>query len=101
MLPGIFIALMLRFDRYRKTEMTKGTGRGASSEKKEVKKASGFYAKYPYFSSTMFGYLLGLSMTIAVMNIFNAAQPALLYLVPTCVGATIFQGVVLGELSEL
>ena len=32
----------------------------------------------------MVGYALGLALTIFVMNYFNAAQPALLYLVPAC-----------------
>jgi minor histocompatibility antigen H13 len=37
-----------------------------------------------YFHMCMLGYLLGLVTTIVVMNKFNAAQPALLYLVPAC-----------------
>lgn len=32
----------------------------------------------------MVGYALGLITTIVIMNKFNAAQPALLYLVPAC-----------------
>ena len=33
------------------------------------------------------GYIAGLGTTIAVMNIFEAAQPALLYIVPAVLGA--------------
>ena len=33
-------------------------------------------------------YVLGLGATVAVMFYFEAAQPALFYLVPACLGAT-------------
>lgn len=38
----------------------------------------------PYFYGVMLGYAVGLFITVAVMMFFNAAQPALLYLVPCC-----------------
>ena len=41
-----------------------------------------------YFPSVMFGYFAGLATTIIVMNVFPAAQPALLYIVPELLGAT-------------
>jgi minor histocompatibility antigen H13 len=37
--------------------------------------------------STFGGYVAGLVSTILVMNVFKAAQPALLYLVPAIIGA--------------
>lgn len=37
--------------------------------------------------SAMGGYTLGLASTIVVMNVFQAAQPALLYIVPAVLGA--------------
>ncbi|KAK3277150.1 hypothetical protein CYMTET_14824 [Cymbomonas tetramitiformis] len=55
--PGIFVAIMLRYD------ATRDTGK-------------------PFFNITFFGYVLGLVTTVFVMNFFNAAQPALLYIVP-------------------
>lgn len=63
-IPGIFVALILRYD-----------------------VANSFRTKY--FQSAFGGYVLGLATTIVVMNVFNAAQPALLYIVPSvliCVG---------------
>lgn len=55
--PGIFVALMLRMDRSR-----------------------GFQTSY--FASAMAGYVGGLLATVLVMTQFDRAQPALLYLVP-------------------
>ncbi|URE02753.1 hypothetical protein MUK42_33815 [Musa troglodytarum] len=60
-IPGIFVALALRFD----------VSRG-----KQIR----------YFSSAFLGYTVGLVLTIVVMNWFQAAQPALLYIVPGVIG---------------
>ncbi|PKU59462.1 signal peptide peptidase 1 [Dendrobium catenatum] len=61
-IPGIFVALALRFD----------VSRGIQGR---------------YFNSAFFGYTVGLVLTIAVMNWFQAAQPALLYIVPAVIGS--------------
>ncbi|XP_010782065.1 minor histocompatibility antigen H13-like, partial [Notothenia coriiceps] len=61
-IPGIFIALLLRFD---------------VSLKKQSK---------TYFYSSFLAYIFGLGLTIFVMHTFKHAQPALLYLVPACIG---------------
>ncbi|KAK6164059.1 hypothetical protein DH2020_000923 [Rehmannia glutinosa] len=60
-IPGIFVALALRFD----------VSRGKESQ---------------YFKSAFIGYTVGLVLTIIVMNWFQAAQPALLYIVPAVTG---------------
>ncbi|CAI9296292.1 unnamed protein product [Lactuca saligna] len=60
-IPGIFVALALRFD----------VSRGRESH---------------YFKSAFLGYTVGLVLTIVVMNWFQAAQPALLYIVPGVIG---------------
>ncbi|KAL1315059.1 hypothetical protein HN51_041849 [Arachis hypogaea] len=61
-IPGIFIALALRFD----------VSRGKQPQ---------------YFKSSFLGYTIGLALTIFVMNWFQAAQPALLYIVPAVIGS--------------
>lgn len=61
--PGLFISLALRYDLSR-------------SSHKEPSQA---FAK-PYFVAALTGYIFGLATTMAVMHIFGAAQPALLYL---------------------
>ena len=50
-----------------------------------------------YFPAVMGGYVAGLGTTIIVMNVFQAAQPALLYIVPGVLGATFLQALALGE----
>jgi len=86
-IPGVFIALLLRYDAFRAT-------------KGKTKFPVGSWSK-PYFTATFIGYILGLVATIFVMHTFRAAQPALLYLVPGCVGFSFFTGVALGDLTGL
>mgnify|MGYP003687053219 CR=1 FL=1 len=76
-IPGIFVAMMLRFDARR-----------------------GLRA-LPYFKSGMVAYVLALLTTVGVMHFFEAAQPALLYLVPGCLGAAFATAAVRGELAPL
>lgn len=61
-IPGIFVALLLRFDK----SLNRGT--------------------HHYFYAGYFAYIFGLLATMLVLHVFKAAQPALLYLVPACVG---------------
>ncbi|XP_038978639.1 signal peptide peptidase 1-like [Phoenix dactylifera] len=75
-IPGIFVALALRFD----------VSRG-----KQIR----------YFNSAFFGYTLGLVLTIVVMNWFQAAQPALLYIVPSVVGSVAVHCLWNGEAKPL
>ncbi|KAM9944536.1 hypothetical protein ACTFIT_009244 [Dictyostelium discoideum] len=83
-LPGIFIALLLRFDRHIHQE---------SRSKGPMKKT--------YFNSTLIAYALGLFTTIFVMHTFKAAQPALLYLVPFCVGSSMIVSAIKGQFKKL
>lgn len=75
-IPGIFVALALRYDVSR--------GRGPR-----------------VFWSTFAGYVGGILVTIVVMNLFQAAQPALLYIVPGVIGATAAHVLLSGELQPL
>lgn len=59
--PGLFIALALRYDYHR-------SDKSVSS-----------YSK-PYFHAGIFAYVAGLATTMSVMHFFGHAQPALLYL---------------------
>ncbi|KAI8034920.1 minor histocompatibility antigen H13 [Drosophila gunungcola] len=76
-IPGIFIALLLRFD---------------DSKKRKTR---------IYFYSTLIAYFLGLLATIFVMHVFKHAQPALLYLVPACMGTPLLVALIRGELKVL
>jgi minor histocompatibility antigen H13 len=88
-IPGFFLALLLRFDAHN-AQVPKHTPTDYHAD----------FAK-PYFYSCLLAYVAGLGMTLFVMIRFNAAQPALLYLVPACLGSSWICAVVRGELKEL
>lgn len=76
-IPGIFIALLLRFD-------------FSLNRKRNL-----------YFLSSFVAYVAGLALTIFVMMYFNHAQPALLYLVPACVGVPLVVALVMGDITAM
>ncbi|XP_032074691.1 minor histocompatibility antigen H13 isoform X1 [Thamnophis elegans] len=76
-IPGIFIALLLRFD----ISLKKNT--------------------HTYFYTSFVAYIFGLSVTIFIMHVFKHAQPALLYLVPACIGFPLLVALVKGEVTDL
>uniref|UniRef100_A0A914UW50 Uncharacterized protein n=1 Tax=Plectus sambesii TaxID=2011161 RepID=A0A914UW50_9BILA len=88
-IPGIFVALLRRFD-------CRVLEQGAN-KKKQLEGKKGRW----YFQTTMVAYAAGLTLTIFIMHVFKAAQPALLYLVPACVGVPIALATIRGELSDL
>ncbi|KAM3726439.1 Intramembrane protease [Dirofilaria immitis] len=81
-IPGIFIALLRRFDHY--------IGSGGSYKKPRH-----------YFLITIVAYCFGLLVTMSVMHFFKAAQPALLYLVPACVLVPLSIAGIRGEAHEM
>lgn len=76
-IPGIFIALLLRYDH-------------------SLNRNSHFY-----FYATFLAYIGGLGTTIFVMHVYKHAQPALLYLVPACLGVPLFLGLVRGDIKTM
>merc|ERR1712088_336557 len=76
-IPGIFIALLLRYD-------------------VSLKRNSNFY-----FYATFIAYLAGLLLTIFIMHVYKHAQPALLYLVPACLGVPLFLALVRGDIQTM
>ena len=54
-----------------------------------------------YFFAGFAAYILGLGVTMGILTIFNAAQPALLYLVPSCVGIPLLLSLVKGKIRDL
>lgn len=81
--PGLFVALMLRFD-IRNVSLT-----------------SPFPTRLPYFSAAVLSYFAGLVATYVALTVFSAAQPALLYLVPSCLLTAVGMAAMKGELSDL
>ena len=87
-IPGFFLALLLRFDAHQAQQPVDKVDVHAS------------FAK-PYFHSCLVAYVLGLVTTLFVMIQFNAAQPALLYLVPACLGSSFGCALYRGEVKQL
>lgn len=90
-IPGFFLALLLRFDAHN----------AAIKAGKEM--ACHIHDSFPkpYFHSALVAYIAGLGTTLFVMMKFNAAQPALLYLVPACLGSSLLCAFARGEMKEL
>jgi minor histocompatibility antigen H13 len=82
-IPGIFIALMLRFDRYLARKKSK-------THKSDL-----------YFTVCFIGYVVGLLSTILVLHIFQAGQPALLYIVPCVILPVLLTAFIKGDVKEL
>ena len=105
-IPGIFIALMIRYDyaRYTAKSLTATvssaagavTGNKSAAATPAIPAVSGGSAHVhlrgheasstptfptPYFYTVLVSYFIGLTVTVGVMYWFKAAQPALLYLV--------------------
>jgi len=91
-IPGIFIALLLRFDLRSLNKSASGGGASATPAAEPAK---------IYFYTGFLAYISGLLLTIFVMHVYKHAQPALLYLVPACVGAPIVVATLRGELTTL
>ncbi|KAH8083767.1 signal peptide peptidase-domain-containing protein [Cristinia sonorae] len=82
-IPGMFVALALRYDYHRASQ-----GFPVSTFSK------------PYFTAALCAYLLGLGTTMSVMHFFRKAQPALLYLSPGCILSFLLTATVRGELKS-
>ncbi|KAF7915206.1 uncharacterized protein EAE98_011291 [Botrytis deweyae] len=145
-LPGILVALALRFDLYlhylylqkpasptvspsttSKTAITKSpTTTTPSSQKPAYRPATGLWGERfwtssfsplssssletgvegtrfpkPYFKAALAGYIIGMLVTLFVMNVWRHAQPALLYLVPGVVFSLWGTAAVRGELRVM
>ncbi|KAG0213945.1 hypothetical protein BGX28_003123 [Mortierella sp. GBA30] len=87
-IPGVFVALCLRFDQHLAGTKNPSLGRSTRFGK-------------PYFMACFIAYVLGLGTTMYVMHTFKAAQPALLYLSPACILSVLFTGLVRGEIKEV
>lgn len=121
-LPGIVIALALRFDLYLyylykqkksadSTSLTKmpyvdATGKwgerfwtNRAKTVEEETMADGSRFPKVYFTAAVVGYVVGLLATLTVLHIYNHGQPALLYLVPCVLTSLWGTALVRGEFT--
>merc|ERR1712151_453177 len=79
--PGIFIAFLAKWD--------------------AVKMGEDKSHSFVYLNTTMVAYVLSLITTVSIMLFFNAAQPALLYIVPYVLIASLAVAISRGEFKDL
>ena len=103
-LPGIFIAMCLRYDILRTIDTNKLTElvkNGQSEEVVKMLQKQASVAPRPYFIGAIIGYLIAIVTTVVVMFIFEHGQPALLYLVPGVLLSVLINAYRFGELSKI
>jgi minor histocompatibility antigen H13 len=89
--PGIHLALLLRFDGALRAE-----ARGAAAAAEEEADAP-----TPYFNAGLLAYALGIIATNVSMHTMNTAQPALLFLVPAVLALPAGLALARGQLLRL
>jgi hypothetical protein len=87
--PGIFLSLLAKFD----------VTQAAAQKKNESGGGGGTY--WNYFNVAMVAYVLSLVATLAAMIIWEAAQPALLYIVPFLIITSGIMAWLKGDLTQL
>jgi minor histocompatibility antigen H13 len=93
-IPGIFVALMLRYD----------AAISAENAGKKTDAATGVLpveVRPRVFLSVFTGYVAGLIATLVAMHWSGAAQPALLYIVPAVLATTAAHGAATGDMKRL
>lgn len=104
-IPGFFIALMLKLDIALNRPLAvidanaarKPAARGTAESPLVTQIKTGLLhlgnysaigIRTEYFNTVLVSYVMGLLVTVGVMYVFKSGQPALLYLVPACLGST-------------
>lgn len=105
-IPGLFVAILHRFDAH--LWMKALTGTKADEFNKGLKYSASSVFPRPYFYVAIICYALGLGATLFGMQKCqewypkgNCAQPALLYLVPACVFASLVVALLRQQLGKL
>eukprot|EP00252_Welwitschia_mirabilis_P024279 TRINITY_DN7157_c0_g1_i1.p1 TRINITY_DN7157_c0_g1~~TRINITY_DN7157_c0_g1_i1.p1 ORF type:complete len:408 (+),score=45.30 TRINITY_DN7157_c0_g1_i1:78-1301(+) len=93
-IPGLFAAFMLRFDRSRFLEKVHGDGKHANQ-------GPSCQPDKLYFITSLISYLLGLILTVVANVISGEGQPALLYLVPCQLGSIFFASFLMSDADLL
>lgn len=109
-LPGLLLSFAARFDEAKRLIGLLGGGRGRNlSNTCDQRKGSLFgrlgccssLCNGGYFAPVVVSYAVGLMMANTAVYVMQMGQPALLYLVPCCLGTVCWLGWRRGELDEL
>lgn len=110
-LPGLLLSFASRYDEAKRLIGVIGGGSGrmrnnACPDATQQQKLSPLCflcccCRQGYFGPVMVAYAIGLAMANAAVYIMQMGQPALLYLVPCCLGTMVYIGHKSGELNDL
>merc|ERR1712196_497813 len=96
-IPAFFIALLLRWDQ-RRSLAARTNGKCVLRRTRPSANVS--HKDKIYFHAVFVAYVAALGTTVFSMLVMNAAQPALLYIVPFIVGASFLTAWARGEIKE-
>eukprot|EP00551_Chaetoceros_affinis_P007620 CAMPEP_0203665334 /NCGR_PEP_ID=MMETSP0090-20130426/2567_1 /ASSEMBLY_ACC=CAM_ASM_001088 /TAXON_ID=426623 /ORGANISM="Chaetoceros affinis, Strain CCMP159" /LENGTH=817 /DNA_ID=CAMNT_0050528851 /DNA_START=79 /DNA_END=2532 /DNA_ORIENTATION=+ len=94
-LPGLLLSFAARYDAAKKLVSASHSPSSRRMSSSTCRSGCG------YFVPSVIGYAIGLAMANVAVYVMRMGQPALLYLVPCCLGVIVFLGWKRGELSDL
>lgn len=102
-LPGLLLSFAARLDAAKALVGIVGGGRGAATPNCPQQQLCCSKAGLccGYFPSICVAYAVGLAMANTAVYVFHMGQPALLYLVPCCLGTMVFIGWRRNELEQI
>lgn len=103
-IPGIYMAMCLRYDILRSLNVRAVNNlseKGEAGEVVQILRKAAQTAPRPYFYGSVIGYIIAIITTVIIMLVFEHGQPALLYLVPAVLGATLINAVRFGEFNSI
>lgn len=92
-MPGLLLCFVMRYDAYKRAQARKMAEAGIP--------LPNHWYKISYFSCSLLGYFLGLLTATVSSEVFKAAQPALLYLVPFTLFPLVFMAYLKGDLKTM
>lgn len=92
-MPGLLLCFVLRYDAYKKATLVCEVG--------SVPGPRSMGSRLTYFHCSLLGYFLGLLTATVSAEVFKAAQPALLYLVPFTLLPLLTMAYVKGDLRRM
>ncbi|KAF9194984.1 Minor histocompatibility antigen H13 [Haplosporangium sp. Z 767] len=87
-IPGLFVALCLRYDQHRAGMKNTTLGRSTRFHK-------------PYFIACLVAYILGLSSMYYITHVTKTVQPALMYFSPACIVSVLMTAMVREEMKQV
>merc|ERR1719273_8930 len=92
-MPGLLLCFVMRYDAYKRAQARRMAEAGIP--------LPSHWHKISYFHCSLFGYFLGLLTATVSSEVFKAAQPALLYLVPFTLFPLFLMAYLKGDLNSM